>query len=311
MYIVNHGQGFWGIIDVLLALDYWYIQKNFKTPLYLISEEIVFKIPLISSLALKGGLKNASRKNIELLLETGASIVIPPGGDGELLKPFWMKDKPVFTKSIYLNGKMILKTQTWFLDSSLKTKTPIVPLSISGTHEMTPIIYTSFFIHKYSGMAYWRRNEFLPGYPITINHFINLAIFLLTPFSDSILAWIIFILAHIYIDFLYTYPIIFRKIYIRFSNKITIPNNLEYEFLDSKKRKKVRKIYLFKIYESIYKGIKESSKERRDFFSKCHNLFSRYNKFIFFKKITYRYFYKIYMKRYSNFNGNDNEYFIK
>jgi len=203
MYLVNHGQGFWGIVDVLLALHYWYIVKGFRTPLYLISEEVVFKIPIIKHLALKAGLKNAKMSNVEFFLKSGASVVIPPGGDGELLKPVWMKNKPVFTKSMYINGKMILKTQTWFLDTALKLGVPIVPVGISGTHEMTPIFYTSFLIHKYSGMAHFRKSELLPGYPITLGHFINMLLFSLTPFSDSAIAWLVFIIANIYRFFIY------------------------------------------------------------------------------------------------------------
>ena len=311
MYLVNHGQGFWGIIDVIIALDYWYNKKKFKTPLYLISEEIVFKIPIIRYLAIKAGLKNASRKNIELLLSTGASVLIPPGGDGELLKPVWMKNRPVFTKSIYMNGKMKLKTQTWFLDSALKTKTPIVPLSISGTHEMTPILYTSFFIHKYSGIAYLRRNEFLPGYPITINHFINLGLFLLTPLSDSLLVWIIFIVSHIYIDFLYTYPIVFRKICINFSNTINIPNNFDYIQLKQSDRKIIRLQYLKQIDKSIREGLKECDNKRADIFTKIHNIIFRFSFVSKIWKNILLIMQKTYMKRYSNFQGNFNEYFIK
>lgn len=311
MYLVNHGQGFWGIIDVILALDYWYNKRKFKTPLYLISEEIVFKIPVIKYLAIKAGLKNASRKNIEFLLSTGASVLIPPGGDGELLKPVWMKNRPVFTKSIYINGKMKLKTQTWFLDSALKTKIPIIPLSISGTHEITPILYTSFLIHKYSGMAYLRRNEFLPGYPITINHFINLGLFLLTPFSDSLLAWIIFILSHIYIDFLYTYPIVFRKICINFSNTIDVSSDLDYAQLKQNDRKTIRFKYLIQIDKSITEGLNKCDKQRNDIFSKIYKTIFKFsliekiwNKILIFMQT-------VYMKRYSNFQGDVNEYFIK
>lgn len=311
MYLVNHGQGFWGIIDVIIALDYWYNKRKFTTPLYLISEEIVFKIPIIKYLAIKAGLKNASRQNIEFLLSTGASVLIPPGGDGELIKPVWMKNRPVFTKSIYINGKMKLKTQTWFLDSALKTKIPIVPLSISGTHEMTPILYTSFLIHKYSGMAYLRRNEFLPGYPITINHFVNLGLFLLTPFSESLLAWIIFILSHIYIDFLYTYPIVFRKICIKFSNAINIANDFDYMQLKQCDRKIIRLKYLKQIDKSIREGLKECDNKRADIFTKIYNLIFRFSFVTKIWKKILLIMQKIYMKRYSNFEGDFNEYFIK
>ena len=203
MYVFNHGQGFWGIIDVIFILEYWYIHKGFTTPLYLISEPVIFKIPFLRVWALKAGLKNATRQNIELFLKNRASVALPPGGDGELLKPVWMKDNPVFTKSMYINGRMKLKTQEWYLDVALKHNIPIVPSCFSGTHEMTPILYTSFLIHKYSGMAHLRKEELLPGYPITLNHFINTGLFLLTPFSSSLIAWSIFIVAHIYIDFLY------------------------------------------------------------------------------------------------------------
>jgi 1-acyl-sn-glycerol-3-phosphate acyltransferase len=313
VYCTNHGQGFWGIVDVFLAVHYWYGIKGFKTPLYLISEDIVFKIPLIGFFAKRLGLKVAGREVVEKLLDTNASIVIPPGGDGELLKPVWMKNKPVFTKSIYLNGKMKLKTQEWFVDVIMRKSKPVVSLGISGTHEMTPILYTSFWIHKYSGQAYLRRDELLPGYPITINHFINFYLFSLLSISENIYSWIIFILAHIYIDFLYTYPIIFRKLYVNFNAYVPSPiNSSQYMSLPVRERKKYRCDFLKILNKKMTNALYEIDRNRNDFFSFVYEkIYKKYNTLQKIYSSTIRMLFRLYMKRYVNYKGyNEEIYFL-
>src|SRR5262249_9351948 len=62
-----------------------------------------------------------------------------------------------------------------------------------------------------------------PSFPITLNHIINLALFLLSPWSRSIVAWVVFSLANIYVDMVYAYPIFPFQVRMRVGAPIQVP----------------------------------------------------------------------------------------
>jgi hypothetical protein len=76
----------------------------------------------------------------------------------------------------------------------------------------------------WTGLNRLRREENLPSFPITLNHFINLGLFLLTPWAASPLGWALFLFVNIYVDWAFCYPIFPFQLRIKVGAPIAVPD---------------------------------------------------------------------------------------
>jgi len=131
------------------------------------------------------------------------------------LRSIWHRNQTRMYKLQYRNGEFIKKPQTWFVHAAAPLKVNAYPICVAGAHEVTPILWESKFIFRYSGLIRLRGGEFWPGFPLSLNHFVNLYVFYLTGLMSSPIAWLLFLFTNIYIDLFYSYPLAFPKITVR------------------------------------------------------------------------------------------------
>lgn len=212
IYISNHGPTLWGILDVLLVFDIWYNRAGKTSPIYGISEDFVFELPIIGRLAPKFGLRRPDADTIQRILDSGAPLVIPAGGNFDLFKPVWMRNIPIMAQFLWRGDRKRIRYQNWYLPIAAKNKIPIRTMAFVGTTDMVPILWVSERLFIALGFTRFRSLQAAPGYPITVNHFVNIAMFMLLFPNAGWFGWSIFILLNLYFDPMITYPVIWRRL---------------------------------------------------------------------------------------------------
>ncbi len=240
LIVTNHSNGFWGIIDVLLALHLWYNVFKREDALAFMSDERVFRVPIIGFFVRRIGFKVSSIHALRRCLADGHWAVIVPGGNTDQLRSIWHRNETRMYKTCYLNGKFYQKEQTWFVHAAATLGVKTYPIACAGLHEVTPILWESKAILKYTGLIKLRAGEFWPGFPVSLNHFINLTIFYWTGWMDSILAWALFLVTNIYIDLFYSYPIFFPRVRLKPAEPITLKYSSDSLSLKQRKRENLQ-----------------------------------------------------------------------
>ncbi len=215
VWVANHSNGFWGILDIFITCYFWYGVCEQRTPIAFMSDARVFGIPIIGKNARRLGFKVSSIKAVQSCLQGGQWVILPPGGNTDQLRSIWYRNQTRMYKLQYRNGEFIKKPQTWFIHAAAPLKAKAYPICVAGAHEATPILCESRSILRYSGLIRLRGEEFWPGFPLSLNHFVNLYVFYLTGLMSYPLAWLLFLFTNIYIDLFYSYPLVFPKIRIR------------------------------------------------------------------------------------------------
>lgn len=236
IWVANHSNGFWGILDIFITCYFWYGVCEQRKPIAFMSDARVFSIPIIGNNARRLGFKVSSIKAVQNCLNAGDWVILPPGGNTDQLRSIWHRNQTRMYKLQYRNGEFVKKPQTWFIHAAAPLKVKAYPICVAGAHEVTPILWESKPILRYSGLIRLRGEEFWPGFPLSFNHFINLFIFYLTGLMNSPLAWALFLFTNIYIDLFYSYPIIFSKIRIRCGQAIDLQYSDENLSLKSRKQ---------------------------------------------------------------------------
>jgi 1-acyl-sn-glycerol-3-phosphate acyltransferase len=221
--VANQNAGVWGALNVVSMGYAWYtFQKN---PPDCIAQggKAVFSLPILRGLVKRAGFVPVSMEGMREPLRQGKWVFVTPGSNTDQFRPIWQRNRVRFKKVAWVNHRPVLSEQLGYIGIATEHGCPIYPLAISGTHEMSPVIYECTTIDRWLGLRWLRRGEHWASFPITLNHLINLCLFLLTPLKYSVTAWVVFILVNIYIDFVYLYPIFPFQIRLKFGPPVAVP----------------------------------------------------------------------------------------
>jgi 1-acyl-sn-glycerol-3-phosphate acyltransferase len=129
-------------IDALMLT----IAVHDETPLHrhlrLLGADLIFRIPVLSELARKGGSTLACNPDAERLLRNGEYVGVFPEGFKGIGKPY--RDR----------YKLQRFGRGGFVSAALRTGAPIVPVSIVGAEEIYPIIGNLKPLAKVTGLPY-------------------------------------------------------------------------------------------------------------------------------------------------------------
>ena len=164
---------------MLLVFDVWYNGAGKKTPIYGLSEDFVFDLPIIGKLAPKFGLRRPDADTIQRILDSGAPLVIPAGGNFDLFKPVWMRNIPIIAQFLCVGIDQRFAIRIGIYPSPPKIMCPSRTMAFIGTTDMVPILWVSERLFVWLGFTRVRSLQSAPGYPITANHFVNIALFAL------------------------------------------------------------------------------------------------------------------------------------
>ncbi|HEX6500724.1 MAG TPA: lysophospholipid acyltransferase family protein [Micromonosporaceae bacterium] len=126
LVVANHS-GTVAMDALILALAVHDEHPNHRY-LRLLGADLVFRLPFVSELARKTGGTLACNPDVERLLEKGELVGVFPEGFKGIGKPF--RDR----------YKLQRFGRGGFVSAALRTKTPIIPVSIVGAEEIYPLI---------------------------------------------------------------------------------------------------------------------------------------------------------------------------
>lgn len=123
--IVGNHSGGMTTMDPFPLIGRWIEERGCEAPLYALAYNLLFAIPRAAPILRKAGVLPASRANAERALGKGASVLVFPGGDYEVFRPWRERNK------IRFHGR------TGFVELAIHTGVKVVPMTIHGAHEST------------------------------------------------------------------------------------------------------------------------------------------------------------------------------
>jgi 1-acyl-sn-glycerol-3-phosphate acyltransferase len=106
----------------------WFEEHDGERPLYSLTYDLDFSNPTIGSRLRRMGMIPASHENARRAFDRGSPVLVFPGGDYEVFRPWSERNKIVF------GGRK------GFVRLALSAGVPIVPMTIHGAHESTFVI---------------------------------------------------------------------------------------------------------------------------------------------------------------------------
>ena len=149
LLVGNHSGGNMIVDTFIFTLafsTYFGVERRF----YQLAHDLVVSWPIFGPLLRKSGTVAASHENAEKALESGAALLVYPGGDWETHRPSWHGDRVEFADRM------------GFVELALKTKVPIVPVVAIGGQETALFLTRGEHIAKALGLDRMLRLKVLP-----------------------------------------------------------------------------------------------------------------------------------------------------
>lgn len=128
VFVSNHNIG--AAIEIMALLNLW--QSSFEhLAIYGLAHPFVFKLPRYREYFYKIGGIPATYEAAYQALSSAASIIVFPGGNWEVLRPFHQRHR------------CDLGQHKGWARIALKTNLKVVPISISGSHSVNPVLVRS------------------------------------------------------------------------------------------------------------------------------------------------------------------------
>ena len=127
LVVGNHSGGL-ETVDFWPLFIEWVRRRGPEVPLYALAYDLNFAYPVVGALIRKLGMLPASQENARRALAQGATVVVFPGGDYEVFRPWSHRNE------IEFGG------HHGFVELALSTGAPVVPMTIHGAHQSTFVL---------------------------------------------------------------------------------------------------------------------------------------------------------------------------
>ena len=151
--IVGNHSGGAETTDAVALLARWVDERGAEAPLYALAYNLLFAYPVIGRLLPKLGLLPASPENGRRALAQGAAVLVFPGGDNEVFRPWTHRNR------VELAG------HTGFVSLALSCGVPVVPMTIHGAHQSTFVLTRGDELARLLGLPRLRIKVF----PLIVN----------------------------------------------------------------------------------------------------------------------------------------------
>jgi 1-acyl-sn-glycerol-3-phosphate acyltransferase len=139
LLVGNHSGGAQPI-DLWPFLVRWVAERGAEAPLYALTYDLDFAAPLIGSRLRRLGMIPASHDNAMRAFAMGAPVVVFPGGDYEVFRPWRERNRIAF------GGRH------GFVKLALTAGVPVVPMTIHGAHESTWVLTRGRWFARLAGL---------------------------------------------------------------------------------------------------------------------------------------------------------------
>jgi 1-acyl-sn-glycerol-3-phosphate acyltransferase len=161
LVVSNHSGGMFPMDLPVIAIDF-FEKFGYERPFYTLSHDIFFRTPIAGQL-IKAGFLRASRRNAQLALQSGATVLVFPGGDYDAYRPTRSAN------AIDFGGR------TGYINTALNAGVPIVPAVSIGGQENQIYLSRGEWLAKVSGLRRLLRTDILPitlGVPFGLSAFL-------------------------------------------------------------------------------------------------------------------------------------------
>jgi 1-acyl-sn-glycerol-3-phosphate acyltransferase len=138
--IVGNHSGGAQTIDMAPVLLRWIESRGCEAPLYGLAYDLLFASPGMGPLLRRAGFLPANRHNARRALDKGAAVMVFPGGDYEVFRPWRDRNK------IQFGGRM------GFIEQAIEAGVRVVPMTIHGAHESTFVMSRGHDLAKRLGL---------------------------------------------------------------------------------------------------------------------------------------------------------------
>jgi 1-acyl-sn-glycerol-3-phosphate acyltransferase len=147
LFVGNHSGGSLTFDPVPLLLK-WMEMRGCEDPIYGLAHNIFFTQPTLGRYMRSLGTLPASHENAGAALDKGASVIVLPGGDYEVFRPWAERNK------IRFGGRM------GFVELAISKGVRVVPMTIHGAHESTLVLTRGHYFAKRIGLDRLRIKTF-------------------------------------------------------------------------------------------------------------------------------------------------------
>lgn len=148
MLLVGNHSGGLLTPDTVALLAAWYRTRGVDSPLIGLAYDAAFGLPGVGTLFRKIGEVPASRDNAQRALEAGAAVLVYPGGEHEVYRPWGERNQ------IDLGGR------TGFIELALRAGIPVVPVVAHGGHESVIVLSRGEWLARLTGLGRVRASTF-------------------------------------------------------------------------------------------------------------------------------------------------------
>ena len=147
LVVGNHSGGL-ETNDAAFFATRWVRERGPDAPLYGLAYDLLFAYPGVGSLLRRLGIVPASHDNGQRALAMGAPLVVFPGGDYEVFRPWSERNRIRFGRHM------------GFVKLALETGVPVVPMTIHGAHQSTFVLTRGRWIARLTGIDRLHINVF-------------------------------------------------------------------------------------------------------------------------------------------------------
>lgn len=114
--------------DLPVLLTAWWRQRGEDEPVYALFHSFFMGLPGVGPLMQRAGAVEAGPTDAEAILRGGGILIVYPGGDYEVFRPWWERNR------IQFDGRV------GFVRLALRTGVPVVPAVSVGAHETVIVL---------------------------------------------------------------------------------------------------------------------------------------------------------------------------
>src|SRR5581483_6787748 len=134
--------------DFWFLLGKWIAERGADSPLYALAYDLLLAVPALSWTLRRLGVVPASPANARGALERGAAVLVFPGGDYEVFRPWSERNRVDFGR------------HTGYVEIALQCRVRVVPVVIYGAHQSTFVLTRGRFLAHLLGTDRIRVNVF-------------------------------------------------------------------------------------------------------------------------------------------------------
>lgn len=149
LVVGNHNGGMMCPDTFALLIAYW---RHFgvDAPAFGLAHDMPLRLPFVGELMSKAGAVNASPANAMELLRRGAKVLVYPGGDVDVYRPWSRRNDIEFGDRV------------GFIKTALRTRAPIVPVVSAGAHDALRVLTDGRALVRRLGLKRLTRIEVFP-----------------------------------------------------------------------------------------------------------------------------------------------------